>query len=89
MEIQQLEELSSAARLGFWPPHLLGPDEDKVALLGTALQEAVERIWQLEGVTDQNQALQEENDFLKSDVEKYRDALERIRDTAHTHVPYQ
>ena len=82
MEIQQLEELSSAARLGFWPPHLLGPDEDKIALLGTALQEAVERIWHLEGVEDSNQTLTEQVSILEGEIEGYRNKLQKIQELA-------
>lgn len=86
MEIQELENLSSAARLGHWPPHLLAPDEDKVYKLGEALQQAVERIWELEGVVDTNKALEEENDYLKTDVEDLKDTIKRIREMTDRHV---
>lgn len=86
MEIQQLEDLSSAARFGYWAPHLLAPDEDKVFKLGEALRQAVQRILELEGVVDMNKALEEENDYLKTDVEDLKDTLKRIREMTDRHV---
>lgn len=78
MEMQRMEDLASAATLGHWPPHLLAQDEDRIYVLGQALKEATERIWQLEGVADQNAALEEENNFLKGDIEHHKAAFKEI-----------
>lgn len=67
-EIQRLEDLASAATSGHWLPHLLAPDEDKVYVLGKALEGATEQIWQLQGEVDAKSALEEENQWYKDNL---------------------
>lgn len=84
-ETTRWQDLASAAMLGQWPPHLLAPDEDRVYALGVALNAAADKIAYLESVEDQNAALEEENDFLKSDILDLKETLKKIREM--THIP--
>lgn len=82
MEMTRLEDLAGAATTGHWMPHLVAPDEDKIHVLGAALKAAIDRIWHLESVEDQAAALEEENGFLRGDLEIYKGKLRHIREIA-------
>lgn len=75
-EITRYGDLASAATTGHWPPHLLAPFDDKVQVLGEALKETVSQIWHFEGEMDEKATLEEENAFLKSDLESLREKAE-------------
>ena len=83
MDTNQLNELATNARLNHWPPHLgVSTDTEKIEYLAERLRETVDESERLIGVDDTNQALEEENDALKSDIEDLKDKLKQIQELA-------
>jgi hypothetical protein len=81
MDANQLRELATNAQLDHWPPHLgVTTDAEKVEYLAQQLRESIDEAERLAGVDETNTALQEENDFLRSDIEDLKDKLKQIRD---------
>lgn len=85
MEPEQLRELATNAKLDHWPPHLgVTTDAEKIEYIVQRLRESVSESERLSGVDDTNQALEEENAFLKNDIEDLKDRLKKIHELIPT-----
>lgn len=80
MEADQLRELATNAQLNHWPPHLgVRTDAEKVQYLADRLREAARDGETIDELNDQIGALQEENDDLKSRLDRANDIIEKVR----------
>jgi hypothetical protein len=64
-----LEQLADAAKSGYWPLHLLAPNEDRIVALGEALTDVVAQVEYLEGEADRAAELDEEILELQNELE--------------------
>ncbi len=83
MDANQLRELATNALTGFWPPHLgAKTNPEKIEYLAEQLREAANETERLAGVDGTNEALEEENNLLRSDIEDLKDKLKQIQELA-------
>lgn len=79
-EITRYSDLANAATTGHWPAHLLAPFDDKVQVLGDALTKTIDQIWHLESEVDGKITLEEENEMLKSEIDRLRGKIDKIKE---------
>ena len=79
MDNSRLKQMADAAQSGYWPPHLLARDEDRVVVLGDALSQALSDLENQDDLIERADAAEEEADELRCDIAVLKEEIESLK----------